>query len=282
MAKDNACQSFDIKKLCYELYKVDWMREHGITRNVATEDGIASDMLTGALKSYYEEFSAISYEFSFEDYLFEYGFKGQIFARFEEFLDNEYLEEEYICNLLDSKSLVDLYLQDVRPIPKGVVFKTLFFTREEFKTLFESVFGKYNTSVRRDNPSYNEANVGYEGKDGTKIYFSGVTDTGVYTSLSDKLNVKVKNIHSDATGVWVVYEQDDSILVKTSHGILSAVESPDPTYPGVDIELQPENLPEDYEGTLPRVLFEEVEGKLRVLVWAKSDVEDYTHIIHFE
>ena len=276
MNKSN-CPSFDIKKLCYELYKLDWKREHGITH----------DMTTDALKSYYEEFSE---DYSFEDYLRDFGYEGKVYVCFDEFLANEYLEEEYICKLLDNTNLIDLYLQNIHPVPKGDACKTLCFTQEEFKTLFASIFGKYNVDVDEKDKLYNEINVEFdtERADGG-IYFCAISDEDVYDRISDRLEIGVINIHlgqgedgiKDGP-VWVVYKEPDSILVKTSHGVLSAVESPDNTYPGIDIEFQPENLSEDYEGTLPRVLFEEVDGKLRVLVWARSDIEDYTHIVRFD
>lgn len=272
MAK-NTCPSFDIKKLCYELYKNDWKRNHGITH----------DMQQDAVKNYYEEFYASSGEYSFEDYLRDYGFEGKIYACFNEFLDNEYVDEDYISGLLDNTNLVDLYLQDIHPIPEGLARKTLFFSKEEFKVLFEAVFGKYNVDVNENDSLYNEVNVEfYNTFEGDGIYFCAISVGDAYVRLSKVLGVNITNIHTNKDGVWVVYKENNSILVKTSHGVLSAVESPDPTYPGVDIELQPESLPEDYEGTLPRVLFEEVDGELRVLVWAKSDVEDCTHFIRFE
>lgn len=274
MAKNNTCPSFDIKKLCYELYKLDWKREHGITHNMTTD----------ALKNYYEEFSE---DYSFEDYLRDFGYEGKVYACFDEFLDNEYLEEDYICKLLDNTNLIDLYLQNIHPAPKGDACKTLCFSQEEFKTLFESVFGKHNIDVDENDALYNEVYVEFDTTSvKSSIYFCGVSDDEVYENLAEVLGINgILDIHlgrGEDAPVWVVYKEPDSILVKTSHGVLSAVESPDPTYPGIDIELQPENLPENYEGTLPRVLFEEVDGELRVLVWAKSDVEDYTHIIHFE
>ena len=274
MAKNNTCPSFDIKKLCYELYKLDWKREHGITHNMTTD----------ALKNYYEEFSE---DYSFEDYLRDFGYEGKVYACFDEFLDNEYLEEDYICKLLDNTNLINLYLLDIHPsIPKGDACKTLCFSQEEFKTLFESVFGKYNVDVGENDALYNEVYVEFDTTNvRSSIYFCGISDDKVYENLAEALGINgVLDIHlgrGEDAPVWVVYKEDDSILVKTSFGVLSGVISPDNTYPGIDIELQPENLPEDYEGTLPRVLFEEVDGELRVLVWANPYDEDYSCKITF-
>ena len=73
-----------------------------------------------------------------------------------------------------------------------------------------------------------------------------------------------------------------SIDVKVNSGELVATESCDPEYPGVDIEF----IANNDNGTnlsRPRVLFElPKDGKLRVLVWADKDSEDYTHEIEFD
>lgn len=270
---ENKCPNFDIKKLCYELYKNDWMREHGITH----------EMQQDAIKNFYEEFSACSGEYTFEDYLRDYGFEGKIYACFDEFLDNEYSDEDYICKLLDNTNLIDLYLCGRQVIATGKPVKAFVYSQEEFKLLFQSIFGKYNIDVDENDSLYNEVNVEfYYTFEGNGIYFCAISVDDVYARLSKVLGVNITNIHSNLEGVWVCYKEDDNVIVKTSHGVLSAVASPDEDYPGIDIELSTKNLPKDYEGTLPRVLFEEDNGKLRVLVWAKADVEDYTHCIYFE
>lgn len=277
---NNTCPSFDIKEFCYELYKLNWKKDHNITL----------EMVSDAIKKYQTLILAGEFcsDYTFEEYLEEYGFAGEIYVCFDEFLDNEYLEEEYICNLLGSKNLIDLYLKDIHPIPKGDTCKALCFTQEEFKILFESIFGKYNVDVDEKDVSYNEIDVEFDNTLNAGIYFCAVATKDVYDRISDRLGIGVIDIHvgpaedKENGPVWIIYKETDSISVETSHGVLNAVSSYDKAYPGVDIEFQPKNLPKDYEGTLPRVLFEEVDGKLRVLVWARPDIEDYTHIVHFD
>ena len=73
------------------------------------------------------------------------------------------------------------------------------------------------------------------------------------------------------------------ITVPIRGGEMVASVAPDADYPGRDIEFIPEN--DDCEtGSRPRVLFEYQKDKelLRVLVWADSDNEDYTHQIVFK
>ena len=58
--------------------------------------------------------------------------------------------------------------------------------------------------------------------------------------------------------------------------------SEDLNYPGIDIEF----IAYDDEGknaSRPRVLFEKpIEGKLRTLIWANKDLEDYSDEIEFK
>lgn len=73
------------------------------------------------------------------------------------------------------------------------------------------------------------------------------------------------------------------ISVPIRGGEIVASITPDPDYPGIDIEFIPAD--DDCEtGSRPRVLFEyQKDGEtLRVLVWADKDNEDYTHQIVFE
>lgn len=72
------------------------------------------------------------------------------------------------------------------------------------------------------------------------------------------------------------------MIVKVKGGELVATKTVDPEYPGIDIEFVSDN---DNGSALsrPRVLFEcTKDGKLRVLVWADEDNEDYTHKVEFD
>ena len=92
-----------ISKLCYELYKVDWKHSHMITKEVEMD----------SIKNYYEGLVDKDVEYTYNDYLEEFGYDGELYVCYEEFLENEYLEEDYICGLLDNAELIILYYQDI-------------------------------------------------------------------------------------------------------------------------------------------------------------------------
>lgn len=73
-----------------------------------------------------------------------------------------------------------------------------------------------------------------------------------------------------------------SVIVIKSKGYFSIEESLDNNYHGVDIEF----VSDDEIGqsiSRPRILFEYPKnGRLRVLVWADRDSEDYTNEIVFD
>lgn len=92
-----------ISKLCYELYKVDWKHSHMITKEVEMD----------SIKNYYEGLVDEDVEYTYSDYLEEFGYDGELYVCYEEFLENEYLEEDYICGLLDNAELIILYYQDI-------------------------------------------------------------------------------------------------------------------------------------------------------------------------
>ena len=60
--------------------------------------------------------------------------------------------------------------------------------------------------------------------------------------------------------------------------------SSDPEYPGIDVEFVPHNESENHLSQ-PRVLLEwpkEEDSKLRALIWADPNSEDYTDKIEFD
>lgn len=92
-----------IKKLCYELYKVDWKY-----------DMISKEREMDSLKSYYEYMEDMAFEeYTYNDYLEEFGYNEQLYVCYEEFLENEYLETNYIKHLLKNDKLFKLYLEDL-------------------------------------------------------------------------------------------------------------------------------------------------------------------------
>lgn len=72
------------------------------------------------------------------------------------------------------------------------------------------------------------------------------------------------------------------IKVKTKGGYLSATDSGDINYPGIDIEFVANNEDENALSR-PRIVFEyPTDGKLRALIWDDKDNEDYTREIVFD
>ena len=92
----------DIKRLCYELYKIDWKRSHGIS------DYIEMDYI----KDYYENFA--NTEYTYDDYLDEFGYDGIIYVCYEEFCDVEYCDKKYMRELLKNENLIKQYYADIR------------------------------------------------------------------------------------------------------------------------------------------------------------------------
>ena len=96
----------EISKLCYELYKIDWESRHGITAEHKRATVI--DYHKGLLYGDYDE------DYTYEDYMNEYGYDGELYVCYNEFLDTEYLDEDYMYSLLKGNTkLIKLYYKDV-------------------------------------------------------------------------------------------------------------------------------------------------------------------------
>lgn len=96
-----------ISKLCYELYKIDWKRNHMIT----------ADREMDSIKNYYEflvEEDIRHNLYTYDDYIEEFGYDGELYVCYEEFIEAEYLEDDYICGLLDNHRLIDMYYKDIK------------------------------------------------------------------------------------------------------------------------------------------------------------------------
>jgi hypothetical protein len=95
-----------LRKKIYGLYKEDWMFEHGID----------DEAVIKASNNYIELVKAGEFSGSFEDYLDEFGFNNELYVSYEEFLDNEYKDTEYMVTLLMENGYyrkVDKYLSDI-------------------------------------------------------------------------------------------------------------------------------------------------------------------------
>lgn len=95
-----------ISKYAYELYKIDWKHSYGITE----------DKELCYIKDYYDglaEENADEY-YSYEEYIREFGYNGDCYVCYDEFLNYEYLDEKYIEELLDNTELIKLYRKDIK------------------------------------------------------------------------------------------------------------------------------------------------------------------------
>lgn len=96
--------NMDISQLCYELYKIDWKHSHMITK----------DREMDSLKNYFEDARYFpDGDYSYNNYLEERGYDGELYACYDEFCETEYLDEEYIKYLLDNENLLAVYYADI-------------------------------------------------------------------------------------------------------------------------------------------------------------------------
>ena len=95
-----------IRELAYELYKMDWMRR------------IPCGIQMKVLKEYYQKTTEEDREvYTFEDYVLEYGYSGQLYVGFNEFLRAEYLDEFYMKSIFyKNDKLFKEYQEDLKTL----------------------------------------------------------------------------------------------------------------------------------------------------------------------
>jgi hypothetical protein len=89
----------DIREFAYELYKAKWIGEH-----------CNSQIMEETIIDAFED------EMSVQDYVREYGFKGlnECFACYEEFIDNEYRDEEIVADIFNNEEkYMELWEKDL-------------------------------------------------------------------------------------------------------------------------------------------------------------------------
>ena len=92
----------DIRKLCYELYKIDWKHSH-----------ITKEREMDSIKDYYQGLIDNDSEYTYENYIEEFGYNGELYVCFEEFCDAEYYNVDYMRTLLDNDRLINIYHEDI-------------------------------------------------------------------------------------------------------------------------------------------------------------------------
>jgi len=94
-----------LENLCYDLYAQDWVNTH-----------ISKERQQQSIIDYYEYVIECTQDElepeSYDDYLFDNGYQGEYYACFEEFLECEFTDEEYMAYLLkDFPELHESYKQ---------------------------------------------------------------------------------------------------------------------------------------------------------------------------
>ena len=92
----------NIRKLCYELYKIDWKHSH-----------ITKEREMDSIKDYYEGLIDNDIEYTYEDYIEAFGYDGELYVCYEEFCDAEYYDVDYMRTLLDNDKLINIYHEDI-------------------------------------------------------------------------------------------------------------------------------------------------------------------------
>lgn len=95
-----------ISEIAYELYKMNWVNYH-----VSHELQLST----------YREYVLYRHECimnddecdSFDEWILDYGYNGFLYVCYEEFMDCEYRESEYMETLLGDEELISLYHEDV-------------------------------------------------------------------------------------------------------------------------------------------------------------------------
>lgn len=81
---------YNITNLCYDLYKEDWLSNH-----------INTNSRKNALRDWYLETDTEDREYyTFADYIDENGYCGELYVCYDEFMENEFLDKDYMQLLL--------------------------------------------------------------------------------------------------------------------------------------------------------------------------------------
>ena len=92
-----------ISELAYELYKSNWKKEHGITPEREDRERIR----------FFLDPDVNDGDYSYEEYIFDYGYGGQLYVCYDEFLGAEYRERMFMKHLINDDALYGQYLSDV-------------------------------------------------------------------------------------------------------------------------------------------------------------------------
>lgn len=96
----------NIRELAYTLYKIDWMRR------------ISPERMSDFVLNYYVDRKIEpSSDATLLEVLEEFGFDGELYVCYDEFLENEYLDKAYMESLLPPVQYEE-YLEDLKNFDK--------------------------------------------------------------------------------------------------------------------------------------------------------------------
>lgn len=97
-----------IRKIAYELYKQKWIEEH-----TTSEERLKNIRAWGKVEAFIGEIDSEDVITPYAKYRDELGYEGNIYACYEEFIEAEYRDIEYMVQLLDEDLLINDYMLDI-------------------------------------------------------------------------------------------------------------------------------------------------------------------------
>ena len=89
-----------LQDVCYDLYKQQWLSTHVSPKEQFNK---LREYVVGCLLGDIEDLT-------FDEWLWDTnGYNGTLFASKDEFLECEYLDSDYICDLLENPILAEIY-----------------------------------------------------------------------------------------------------------------------------------------------------------------------------
>ncbi|MBO5435918.1 hypothetical protein J6A31_09000 [bacterium] len=90
--------SKSIEHIAYELYKQEWIDSH-----------TTPERRLNVLREFYKDDDYTD----FDEYINDVGYNGELYASFDEFMDNEYEDASIMEELLKDKDLIQAYHEDI-------------------------------------------------------------------------------------------------------------------------------------------------------------------------
>lgn len=209
-----------IKKLCYELYKIDWKHSHMITHEREMD----------SIKDYYQEVLTDNMGdiYSYENFLEKHGYSGELYVCFDEFCENEYLDETYMHFLLDNEQLISLYNADVNKDKEDGAYKEGNMMHMKISDMMKQLqdiqdkYGDIEVYIHDSNDGYDTFGISIYAdeaptEDDTTYAVIGMDSTAENTNIRESIKVKLPNGYlmvetkgtvDDYPGVYISYSEN--------------------------------------------------------------------------